>query len=130
MARLAEQLQGRTIYDQFENNTDLRQPEKALILAIFAEAVIDIVYDIEHGVDIKDPRRVMGGSDKRCVMPLPRNNPRGRSHIYYLSGYEYFFDNSIEEWSFLWCCQAIENDWIGYAGTLRKKILKLVEESS
>ena len=130
MARLATQLQGKTIYDEFANNTDIRQPEKRLILAIFAEAAIDIIYDIKEGADINDPIRISGENGKKSVMPIPKKNPRGRSLKYFLSGYSYFMDNSIEPWSFLWCCQAIESDWKGYARTLRQKISELVSKSS
>jgi hypothetical protein len=128
MAKLATQLQGRMTYDEFQNNTDIRQPEKALILAIFAEAAIDVAYDLQSGNDLEDPCRVIGESGKRCVMP-PKKIATGRPQEYYLSGYSYFMDNSLEEWSFLWCCQALEQDWQGYARTLRKKILRLVKES-
>lgn len=129
MIKLATQLQGRTTYDEFQNNTDIRQPEKALILAIFAEAAIDIVYDLKNGNDIKNPCRVIGESGKRCIMP-PKKIAIGRPQLYCLSGYAYFFDNSLEDWSFLWGCQVIAEDWQGYAKTLRSKILRLIKQSS
>lgn len=115
-------------YDEFtDTHIEGRTPEIRLIRAIFERALMDLMDEVKKGMDYTTVLRVhQFGCQAYPAIPdlTPRKGKGCRHHQFHISPYDYFFNNDIEDWSFLWCCQQISSDWLGYAQNLRRKINK------
>lgn len=128
MSQLATKVQGITIYEECpDTHIDGRTPEIRLIRAIFERAIMDLKNEVTKGMDYETALRIheFGCQAYPAIPNLTKRAGKGcRPYAFHISPYDYLFNDDLEEWSFLWCCQQVCTDWKGYAQNLRRKINK------
>jgi hypothetical protein len=115
MARLAEELQGRTRYEDIQEDLEETRYVRRVYAEVIKLAVRDLIQEIEQGFDIETVDRYMVREEGQLPRDKPpkeinnKRNPRnsGRKRIPLLSPHAFIFG---EEGTFVLCCQELGLD--------------------
>lgn len=114
MGRLATQLQGVTIWNEYQNKSIETRFIRAVIAAVIKQAMDDLVFEIAEGYDVASEARYYPHGwlfyPVEVLASERSTSTRGRKINAVLSPLAFIIGKSDEEWSFIWCCQQLDLD--------------------
>ena len=106
MARLAAQLQGVTIWNEYQVNTEQTNPERRLLAAIISQAIEDLANEIKLGYDLVNPLRVNRVEGGAHLPPRPAMFTSGA----FIAPLQWFIESNTDICSFNWICEHLQMD--------------------